>query len=209
MPKFRPSHLILIAFSVLVLAPLSIIGLPREFAKWHIAAALESELQGNQEIAIARTEQAIRWSPSAPAWQLYRARLLADSEQPQSALEAVQAAMDSGAPQTAALPLRAGIYQQMGRFDLAVDDWKKIYHNLSSDAGAPAALVRNNMAYARALAKTELKEALPFVHFTISTPDGAPLRVAPAPFGKLSAAATLAELNQSQRAFIWWRQAAK
>jgi len=89
-----------------------------------------------------------------------RAEWKLEDGQKQEAIEDFDRIAELAGNKTAALVKRGEVLLKAGQFDKAVEDWKKVEQD-SRRSGQPARDVAlNQLAYARALAKVELDEAL-------------------------------------------------
>ncbi len=152
---------------LLVLVPLAWVGLPREIARWYVAAAQEAELQGRTEDARQKVDLALQWHSQSREALLVRSKLSLDQGELQAALEDASKAVElEGENGTAGRMLRVLIYQRLGDHPRALQDLNEIVQFSSQDFFDPTirdkfyAESLNNRAYGRALANLELEAGL-------------------------------------------------
>jgi tetratricopeptide (TPR) repeat protein len=138
---------------------------PSEVGRWHLARAIRQRENGLKEAAHQELAAAIERFPTDPSLLLRRAEWqLADGNR-EKALADADRSLETAAGGSAAntyrwLSLHALFLQNLGEFSRAVEDWKRI-ESLSERSGIPdRAMALNGLAYAQALAKIELDEAL-------------------------------------------------
>lgn len=118
---------------LLVFAPLVISGLRREARRWYAAATVESSLDGDLPRAIALAQKGVAWDPDDLSLRSTLIGLLIEQQDFEAALREANASLDVARSQVEHQP------------------------NRSTTQNLAAAL--NHAAYARALAKTDLKQA--------------------------------------------------
>jgi tetratricopeptide (TPR) repeat protein len=144
----------------LVLGPLLYVGLPREMARWRIAAALEKRLDGDLQGAIEDLGRALEQFPDDE--QLYRQRAdwLLEARQLERALSDADRAIELAPSDIRSYLVRSQILQRLDRHDDAVADWNRIVGLVRQGTGVSLAEALNGRAYARAVGNLELPEAL-------------------------------------------------
>ena len=158
-PRWTRRLLILATLLILLLPAIAVFG-PPEIAAWHLAAAQEERAAGNKELAYERLADATRWSPGQPGLFLQRAAWRLEDGNIEEALADANEAVDLSPDNYETLSLRATILQNLDRHAEAIQDWKTI-DRLSLTRGWPErATAQNGLAYARAVGKLDLKEAL-------------------------------------------------
>lgn len=156
--------------ALLVLGPLVYKEAPRERARFFQAWAEEQRLAGQPEAAIAALNQAIQVGGEEPEFLLGRAELQCGlgrfAECERDLERAVEVAADE--QRVAVHAARSEIHLKMRRWDAALDDWKRIAALSEQWPGAlRPAVILNSLAYMRALAKTELEQALEDIELAI------------------------------------------
>jgi tetratricopeptide (TPR) repeat protein len=147
---------------------------PREIGRWHMAAAREfwrnaeyGEIQGdlsqvadNRQKALAKLEDALRWSPEEPTFILQRVEWRTDAAQYDEALRDCNHLIEKFGDEGELLRKRETILHLLGRHAEAVADAQRI-DNLSKTSGIPPrANALNELAYAKAIGKIDLESAL-------------------------------------------------
>ena len=152
--------LFLIGVLAASLTVLAYYELPREFSRWYLAAAEENELDGRHEQALGNLDQAIAWNPRRTVLLVQRAKLQQEMGHYDLALADVNVALERQPEESAFLELRSLIHQHLGQHASAVEDLKTLDRLSEGRWMGNRAQALNHLAYARALAKLELPEAL-------------------------------------------------
>jgi tetratricopeptide (TPR) repeat protein len=150
---------------VAIIGPCTFQQVPQEIGRWHLARAVRQREKGQKEAAYQELAAAMERFPNNASlllrraeWQLAdgnREKAIADADR---SLEVVANA--SAAKTFRGLSAHSLFMQNLGEFARGVEDWKKI-EDLSKRSGIPdRATALNGLAYAQALAKTELDAAL-------------------------------------------------
>ncbi len=174
-------------FLALAGLPLLRAGLPREVAKFHIAASRNAEWDGDLPAAIAAAGRAIAWDPQEPAWRVRRAELEVDAGELEKAFDDLRRAERLPAPPQRLDDVYVEALLQAGRPKEALARWVRSHPEPPSatPSTAPPALRQlldtiwpgnetteelrrraaqaarqNTLAYFRALAEVELDQAL-------------------------------------------------
>jgi len=151
--------MVLLFFAALT-APCIAALVPREIALWHLIAAQEDRAAGRKDQAYDRLQDAIRWSPKNAGMLRQRAVWRLEDGQQEAALTDVNLAADAAPDDVEVLELRAQILQHLDRHAEAIQDWKTL-DRLSQTHGTPTrAQALNGLAYARAVGKLDLDDAL-------------------------------------------------
>jgi tetratricopeptide (TPR) repeat protein len=163
-PPPEPSRfgrrLLIIGLIVMLVAPCAGVLGPREVALWYFAAAQEDRAAGHKDQAYARLADAMRWSPGSPQMLLQRAVWRLEDGQTEDALSDANQASELARESYTILSTHAQILQHLDRHAEAIQDWKAI-DRLSLTRGTPGrAQALNGLAYAQAVGKLELKDAL-------------------------------------------------
>ena len=145
---------------VVLTAPCVAALVPREIALWHLIAAQEDRAAGQKNEAYDHLQDAAGWSPKNAGLLLQRAAWRLEDGQIEAALTDANAANELAPDNYTALLVRAQILQQLDRHAEAIQDWKTI-DRLSQTRGIPdRATALNGLAYARAVGKLDLGDAL-------------------------------------------------
>jgi tetratricopeptide (TPR) repeat protein len=145
---------------VVVVGPCAAVQAPREVGRWKLAAAVKLRSTGNKREAYAKLGETMRWFPDNPWLYFQRAQWRLDDGQREEALADADRALELGGQELVWLQLHAQFLWSAGEFGRAVADWKQIDAQ-SQRTGRPARHeALNGLAYAQALAKVELNEAL-------------------------------------------------
>lgn len=152
---------------LVVLVPLAWVGLPREIARWYVAAAEEADLQGRPDEARQKVDLALDWHARCLEALLFRAQMSLDAGDLEAALKdaslAVDLQEDAG---ISARMIRSLVYQRRGEHSQALQDLNEIVQFSSQDFYDSHLRNRfyaeslNNRAYGRALAHRELEAGL-------------------------------------------------
>jgi tetratricopeptide (TPR) repeat protein len=143
-----------------LLAPLAYKHAPREVARWYQAVAVEQYQRGEADAATQSLETALRWAPDDGRLYLQAAVWKRLAGQHEEALDWCAKARERSGSSLALLGEESENLWSLKRWKEAVRLWKQAADEaaekgeLDSD---PALL--NSLAYARALADTELEEA--------------------------------------------------
>jgi tetratricopeptide (TPR) repeat protein len=153
-------RLFILATIVLVLGPVTYIGLPAEIARWYVAAAIEKRLEGDTAGALADLQAALSWAPDNATvftqrgdWNLQDGRYL-------ESLEDYNRALQHEPGDAWALVQRSQALQHLQRHKEAIADWKKLVQLHEYATSGRRAMYLNGLAYAQALGNTELDSAL-------------------------------------------------
>lgn len=173
-PWGRRLTLALVALSLL--GPMAYKHAPREVARWHHAIAAEQFDMGREEEALRSIETALRWSPDDDRLYLQVAEWRREAGRFEEALEWCGKARERGVGhESAVLNEETENLWSLKRWNDALALWKRVAA-AASEAGTldydPQLL--NSLAYARALANTELEEALRDINEAISLAGSAP-----------------------------------
>ncbi|MFM7071323.1 MAG: hypothetical protein ACKO38_05950 [Planctomycetota bacterium] len=157
--------LTLALFALLLLGPLAYKHAPREVARWYQAIAAEQFENGEEERARQSIENALRWSPDDSRIYLQVARWKREAGRHEEALEWCGKARERGGVEVAIILEETENLWSLKRWNDALAQWKRLSQLASESAGesasvVPRAVLLNSLAYARALANTELTEAL-------------------------------------------------
>jgi tetratricopeptide (TPR) repeat protein len=154
------NRLAILIVVLLALGPVMVLEGPAEVARWHQAAAMEQWLAGEEEAALGRLEDAIRWAPDRPDAFVCRGDWSLEDQEFQKAIDDYNSALELDPTHLQALLNRSQAFQHLGRHEEAIRDWKTLVELGSSAPASQRASLLNGLAYAQALGNVELKEAL-------------------------------------------------
>ena len=161
--------LVVVGAICLVLIPLGSAWVPQEIARLHQANAANKALEDDYAGAVDSIDQALQWDPERRELRWYRARYQLDGRNIRGALADLSALIKEDPNYADAYLLRAEAYQALGRYDMAVEDWKRIQALHPERETRESMLVLNGLAYARALAAAELDEAMEDINAAIDS----------------------------------------
>jgi hypothetical protein len=182
-PVPPPSHsgisrwLVVLAAAALVIGPLLGGELPRERARWRIAAGLEHWLDQDLPAALAELDAAAQLAPDYPRVHELRSQWRIYAGDYQGALEDARQLRKLEPANPEGFRLEADALLYLGRGQEAAATWVE-YAALEKDRDGsiqPATL--NGLAYFRALAKSELDTALKEVNEAITAAGPEPAMV--------------------------------
>ena len=151
---------VVLAAIAFVAVPVCVGELPREIARWYVAAAAESSLNEDYVAAVAHMDQAIAWNGEDPEFYLDRAAYKLETQQWESGLEDCDQARKL-VPDSPAINLtRSEFLQHLGRPEAAIEEFKELLRRGAGDSPGVRAELLNGLAYVRAVGKRELPEAL-------------------------------------------------
>jgi tetratricopeptide (TPR) repeat protein len=147
---------------LLVFGPILYAWLPHEVAAWYAAAAFEKRLDGDFDGAFATLDRAMAWDADDSSlyglrgeWRLTRKQYTEALEDFRRVLE-----LEPGKRNSAVLIQRTQALQRLGRHDEAIAEWKRLGKLHQGDNAATRATMLNGLAYAMAVGKTDLDQAL-------------------------------------------------
>ena len=146
--------------------------MPAEIARWYAAAAAEAELDADDQRAVQRLGQALRWRPDDPDLLVRRAELRLRLNDRTGSLDDSERALQLtvGGQQVEALEQRIAVFQRMGNHRAALQDADRLLELVAAAPNRelqlshgrilayPGAL--NNRAYACALAERNIEQGL-------------------------------------------------
>ncbi len=153
----RGVRLILI---LLVLGPVLWMWAPRERARWYTAKALEQQLAGDPEEALTYLNRALEWDRQSDWLYRQRADWLVDAGRYEQALEDYTRAIALSPGEALNYMQRSVAWQYLGRHDQSIADWERVVELFSNHSSRHRAIAWNGLAYARALGKRDLEQAL-------------------------------------------------
>ncbi len=156
----RPARWVRLILITLVLGPVLWMWAPRERARWYAAKALEKQLAGQPESALAYLDRALEWDVQSD-W-LYRQRgdWLVDAGRYEQALEDYTRAIALAPDEALNYMQRSVAWQHLGRHDRSIADWERVEALFTNRSQRHRAIAWNGLAYARALGKQDLDQAL-------------------------------------------------
>jgi tetratricopeptide (TPR) repeat protein len=167
--------IVMIGFMVaLALGPIAYIEVPREIARWHMAAAVEQRLDGDLDAAIESLNQALRRYPNQDELYRQRAEWLEENGEYRRALTDANRAIELAGRHAESFILRSQIYQHLKQHAEAIADWGVVLELLEPNGRRARAMALNGRAYARAVGNLELDAALEDIDEALDTePDSA------------------------------------
>ncbi len=141
----------------LVVGPLLWVGVPREVARWYLAAAMEAARRDDTPTTLRHLDLALQWNPQLPEAYTQRAlERLRAGDLPGAWEDSTRAADLEGTLGVSGLSTRSLVHQRKGDHDAALADIEAVVSILSDYPDQfPVAL--NQRAYARALAGRDLE----------------------------------------------------
>lgn len=151
---------LLLLFAVGVAAPIVFYWLSGEQAKWRIAAAQAKWLDGDLPGAISVLDTAAIDFPETAAIHEQRIQFYLEAKEFERALADAQHLVELDSNSTTALGLKSQALHHLGKHDEAIKVCEEMRRLAEEEwvGNAPAAL--NYLAYAQAIAGTQLNEAL-------------------------------------------------
>lgn len=156
-PRFRPAFWIIIFGIVL---PFAVLQAPREIGRWHFANAFRLRAKKDNAAAYEALERARYWFPSGPEMLLQKAEWKLKDDQREEAIALADEAVAQNKGNVNAHLLRGEVLLNAGEFDKAVEDLKKVEEFSRRSGLPPLEDALNQLAYAQALSKSNLDEAL-------------------------------------------------
>ena len=153
-------RLIVLAVVLLVLGPILVAGLPGEIARWHQAAATEKYLNDDFDGALQSLDHALAWSPDDADVLALRGKWKLDRQDYRGSLEDFDRAVQIQPHSSEIFVSRTVALQHLGRHPEAIADWEKLVKLREAASAGRRAEALNGLAYARAVAKTDLDQAL-------------------------------------------------
>lgn len=181
-PKSRPRwgrRLIILTFIAMLIGSCAVVYVPQEMSGWHLGEAQERRAAGRKDEAYKSLAKAIEWLPDNPKLLIQRAAWRLEDREYEKALadcdEAVALTDDrSTADQYLVLSTRSQILQHLGRHAEAIEDWKTLNRLSQTRGEPPRERTLNGLAYARAVGKLDLPEALKNVAEALEADPGSP-----------------------------------
>jgi tetratricopeptide (TPR) repeat protein len=175
-PQRRPWsawHIILLLLAG-VFGPATAVQIPYEIGRWRLAQAIQLRGEGQTDAAHQKLEAAIAWFPKSMELLLTRAEWRLEDGQRDEALAECDRMLEVVGGTYESLLLHGQFLQTAGEFPRAVEDWKKIA-KLSELSGKPnRATALNGLAYAQALAESQLDDALTNVNAALEVEPNSP-----------------------------------
>lgn len=170
---WRASVLVLLMMAA-VFGPGAALQIPRAIGRWRLLEAIRLREAGDEDAAYKKLDEAVRYFPKSPELRLTKAEwLLADGKR-EDALAAAGEILEVKEETVELLQWHSQFLQNAGQFVAAVEDWKKIL-KINEVSGNPGtAVAMNGLAYAQALANTELEEALENVSASLDSAEQHP-----------------------------------
>jgi tetratricopeptide (TPR) repeat protein len=147
-------------FLLAALGGTAITQAPLEIGRWHLAWAMKHRAAGEKDAAYRELAAAIEKFPRSPELLLQRAEWKLRDGEREGALADCDRAVEIAGDSPGAFLLRGQLLFKAGEFAKAVDDFKKIEQFSRRSGRPPRQEALNQLAYAQALAKIELDDAL-------------------------------------------------
>src|SRR5262245_6533379 len=145
---------------LVLIGPCLVIQAPREIGRWELAAALNAREAGRRDESYQLLEDAAQWFPGNLQLLLQKADWLTEDRRHEDAAAEWDRILQLPIDDVQTLIVHSQLLQNAGRFAEAVKDWRRL-DQLSERSGRPGrAEALNGLAYAQALARTDLDEAL-------------------------------------------------
>src|SRR5262245_14887050 len=157
--RWTSGRLMWVVMLVLV-GPCLVMQTPLEVGRWKLAAAIQAREQGQKERAYAELEAAMKWVADRDALVVQRAEWRLADGQVEEGLADAEKILESAPSSTSALRAHGRLLQLAGKFEEAVEDWKKVDQNSQRTGNPSRATALNELAYAQALAEVQLDQAL-------------------------------------------------
>jgi tetratricopeptide (TPR) repeat protein len=158
-PRRNIRWLILLAI-VAALVGWAIVQAPREIGRWHLAAALKLRNEDKKDAAYRELAAAMNRFPENPQLLMQRAEWRLQDGQEKEALEDCDRAVELAKDNVVALRMRGTLLLNAGHFQRAIEDLKKVERDSRRSGHPPRDQILNELAYAQALAKVDLEDAL-------------------------------------------------
>lgn len=204
--RSRSEVLVVLAAVALVVVPVAVAEWPREMARWYQAAAMERNLDGDYESAVASMDRAIAWHDTDPLLYLQRAQYKLSAEQWESGLEDCDRARQLVPDSPSIGALRSQFLQHLGRHREAVAELGEILHasgdTLPSDRAGQLerADQLNRMAYTMAVGDINLEQGLLAVEASLQLVNDVTAMLDPAGVLCFGRAATARKIGDNQLA---------
>jgi len=147
-------------FLLAILGGTAITQAPLEIGRWQLAKAVKLREAGDKEGAYRELAAAMERFPRSPELWLRRGEWKLDDGEEAQALEDFDKAVELAPDKEGALEKRADVLLKAGKFERAVEDWKQVERDSRRSGSPPRDMALNQLAYAQALAKVDLDDAL-------------------------------------------------
>jgi tetratricopeptide (TPR) repeat protein len=151
---------VILVVLLLVLGPVLYAGLPHEVAAWYVAAAFEKRLNGDFDGAFATLDRALAWDEDDLSLYALRGEWRSTQKQFAEALEDFGRVLESEPRNSAVLIQKTQALQRLSQHGEAIAEWKRLVKLHQGSNAATRATMLNGLAYAMAVGKTDLDQAL-------------------------------------------------
>lgn len=149
------------AFAPIFLIIYAVQQVPREIGRWYRVAALEKWNHGQHDEARQAIKDSLRWSANSIYADRFLSEFSKDEKDYPQALEHLDKCIAALPQENLFLQIeRAELLQLNDRFEEAVAIWKKVDSQSQASGIIGRDVALNGLAYARAVGKMELPEAL-------------------------------------------------
>jgi tetratricopeptide (TPR) repeat protein len=138
----------------------AIVQAPLEIGRWRLAAAVRLRQKNEKEAAYAALDKAIASFPKSPTLLLQRAEWRLQDRQRDEALADCDRAIELAGDNEIAYHMRGELLFKAREFERAVEDFKRVETYSRRSGRPPLYDALNQSAYAQALAKSNIEEAL-------------------------------------------------
>ena len=138
----------------------AIVQAPLEVGRWRLASAVRLRQKNEKAAAYAELEKAIASFPKSPELLLQRAEWRLQDGQRDEALADCDRAIELAGGNESAYRIRGELLFKAREFHGAVEDFKKVETYSRRSGRPPLHDALNQLAYAQALAKIDIEEAL-------------------------------------------------
>lgn len=192
--------LVVVAAIAVVIVPVAKMEIPREIARWHVAAATVHALDGDYSAASAEIAQAMAWDPGNPAWLLLRATYRLETGAWQEGLADCDQLTQLLPDDPDVGELRSHFLHHLGRHREAIAEWRNILRTSGAQPAAREQHLLNGLAYATAIGGLDLEEGRFAAEKALEIVANVPAIFDPAGVLDLGRAVTAHELGQLDEA---------
>lgn len=192
--------LVILAAVAIVIVPVATLEIPREVARWHVAAATESALNGDYPTALVAMDRAIAWDPANPALLLAQASYRLETGAWEQGLQDCDQLASLLPDDPDVGELRSSFLHHLGRHREAIAVWKNILRTSGSQPANREQHLLNGLAYATAIGGLNLEEGRLAVEKALQIVANVPAILDPGGVLDFGRAVTAHELGQADEA---------
>jgi hypothetical protein len=152
---------------LLLVGLVGVVEIPSEVVAWKYAAALEAREAGKKELAYRELASIRQQNPDDLVSKLRLVQWYNEDGRYTEALTLLNEIIDSNGATTSRLMFRSQLYHHLQRHQDAVADLEAVYRRAQSTGEIPTAIAANQLAYARAVGKIDLEQALREIEFPV------------------------------------------